>query len=126
MLTISNEIYGFADFLNQPDFPAILHSLRDLTPFGVFSVPERDLIGFPPDLHSTANSFVFVIGDSPKSMNAEYTLDYQDFDPQAHVGLPINADERLELLTTLLTFLFDAWHCIRIAVCLTCAIKLTL
>jgi hypothetical protein len=116
---MSNEIYGFADLPNRPDLPILLNTLGELTPLGVFTVSENDLVGFPSGLRPNINSLVFVIGDSPESMNAEYILDYQDYDPQSVIRLPINADERLSLLTKILSFLFTDMKCDRIAVCLT-------
>jgi hypothetical protein len=116
---MSNEIYGFADLPDRPDLPTVLNALRKLTPLGVFNVSENDLVEFPSELRPNINSFVFVIGDSPESMNAEYILDYQNYDPQSVIRLPINADERLSLLTNILVYLFTDMNCERIAVALT-------
>lgn len=116
---MSNEIYGFADLPERPDLPIVLKALGELTPLGVFTVSEKALIGFPADLRPNINSIVFVIGDSPESMNAEYLLDNRDYDPRADIQLPINADERLSLLTKILSFLFTDMKCERLVVCLT-------
>ena len=116
---MSNEIYGFADFPVGPDLPTLTDRLGNSTPLGVFQVSEDRLIGFPFDLRPTDVSFIFAIGDSKDSMNAEYILDYQDYDPQSDIKLPINADERLLLLAGVLSSLFVDFKCKRIAVCLT-------
>ena len=116
---MSNEIYGFADLPEYTDLPTLLNTLGDLTPLGVFSVPEDRLIGFPSILHPSFRSFIFMIGDSSDSKNAEYVLDSQDYDPDSAIKLPISADERLSLLTTIFFFLFSDTKCARIAVCLT-------
>jgi hypothetical protein len=118
-MIMSNEIYGFADLPILPDLPMLLNTLRDLTPLGIFSVSETNLVGFPLNLRPSNNSLVFVVGDSPESMNAEYILDYQDYDPKANIGLPVSADERLSLFTTILSFLFTEIRCKRIVMCLT-------
>ncbi len=103
---MSNEIYGFADFPNHPNLSTILARLSHLTTLGssrclkIASLDSRQI--FDP----RTNSLVFVVGDSPESMNAEYLLDYQDYDPQSPIRLPINADERLTLLTTLFILFF--------------------
>ena len=52
-------------------------------------------------------------------MNAEYILDYQDYDPHSDIKLPINATERLSLLAKIFFFLFADINCSRLAVCLT-------
>ena len=116
---MSNEIYGFADFSDRPDMPTLLTTLRNLTPLGVFSVEKDRLIGFPSYSRPSINLFIFMIGDSKESMNAEYVLDYQDYDPHSAIKLPINADERLSLLTTILSAFFKSINCVPIAVCLT-------
>ena len=118
-ITMSNEIYGFADLPLRHDLLIVMNALKELTPLGVFTVSENDLIGFPSELRPNINSLVFAIGDSPESMNAEYILDYQDYDPQSVIRLPINADERLSLLTKILFFLFADMKCERIVICLT-------
>jgi hypothetical protein len=116
---MSNEIYGFADLPERPDLPTLLNALGGLTPLGVFPVPEDRLIGFPSYLRPSMSSFIFMVGDSKESMNAEYILDYQDYDPHSDIKLPINADERLSLLAKIFSFLFVDINCSRIAVCLT-------
>lgn len=116
---MSNEIYGFADLPEGAVLPTLLDALGTLTPLGVFSVPEDHLIGFPSDLRPSVNSFIFMVGDSKESMNAEYVLDYQDYDPNSDIRLPINAAERLSLLAKIFSFLIDDINSSRIAVCLT-------
>ena len=116
---MSNEIYGFVDFPNRLELPDLLQILGASTPLGVFSVPESHLIGFPSNLRPHADSLVFVIGDSKSSMNAEYLLDYHDYDPESTIGLPIDSDERFALLVSLLRYFFDVFDCTRLAVCLT-------
>jgi hypothetical protein len=116
---MSNEIYGFVDLPEGTDLPTLLNGLGTLTPLGVFPVPEDRLIGFPSDLRPSVNSFIFMVGDSKESMNAEYILDYQDYDPHSDIKLPINAAERLSLLAKIFFFLFADINCSRLAVCLT-------
>jgi hypothetical protein len=77
---------------------------------------EKDLVGFPSELRPAVASVIFAIGDSPESKNAEYILDYQNYDPKAKIGLPLNA---LSLMADILSFLFNHLNCQRIVVCLT-------
>lgn len=116
---MSYEVYGFADFSVRPDPSTLLKTLRSLTPLGIFLASENCLIGFPPDLRPTIDSFIFIIGDSPDSMNSQYLLDYQDYDPQSTLDLPIGADERLSLLPALVAVFFDKLDALRLALCLT-------
>jgi len=90
-----------------------------MTPFGVFSIPEDGLIGFPPELQPNSNSFIFIIGDTRESMNAEYLLDSLDYDPRTSINLPPLAEDRVALLISLIFRLFDNQSCSRVLICLT-------
>ena len=116
---MSNEIYGFADFAAPTDYYAIVRVLSESSPLGVFADPDLQLHGFPPELQPDADALKFVVGDSPKSNNAEYLLDNRDYDPEATIGVPFKAEERLSLLSQLLSSFFTVHHCARLAVCLT-------
>lgn len=116
---MSNEIYGFADLPECTERTSILDRLLEITPLGVFATTVDKLVGFPLELRPNQNSLVFVIGDSPNSRNAEYLLDYQNYDSQASLTLPHNASERLSLLTRILMVLFKEMKCQRIVVGLT-------
>jgi hypothetical protein len=116
---MSKEIYGFAEFAGPMAYSTIASALAASTPLGLFSVPDFRLHGFPSELWPAADAFVFVVGDSPKSMNSEYLLDNRDYDPQALIELPIKAEERLSVLVQLLSSFFTEHRCTRLAVCLT-------
>lgn len=116
---MTNEIYGFADFAAELVQRDLRQSLGENTPLGVFLATKDQLHGFPPELSPGNQSFLFAIGDSSEWPFAEYLLDYQDYDSAADIGLPISASDRLALLVTLLTRMFDDFAAIRVVVCLT-------
>ena len=101
---MSNEIYGFGEFIDVPDSLILLKALGSLTPLGVFSASKDCLFEFPIDLRPSSGAFVFIIGDSGDSMDAEHLLDNRDYDPRSAIELPINANERLSLLVRALSF----------------------
>lgn len=117
--SVTNFIYGFADFATELDETDLRQSLGENTPLGVFSERKDQLHGFPPELSPSDQAFLFAIGDSTRWPVATYLLDYQDYDPAADIGLPISAYARLALLVTLLTRMFDDFGAIRVVVLLT-------
>ena len=95
---MSYEIYGFADLPKRTH--AVLRFGCDWkfnsTRIVLGRCGSPNWISFRS---STWRGLVRVHGRRFKEiMNAEYILDYQDYDPHSDINLPINAAERLSLL----------------------------
>jgi hypothetical protein len=82
--------------------------------------PVDTLHNFPLDLIPEDGSAVcFSIYDGPGRRGAQYLLDDVDFAPDADIGLPTQAVQRLKLLTCLLNHLLAIPGVRRLAIALT-------
>jgi hypothetical protein len=86
----------------------------------VVEEPVDTLHNFPPDLMPQDGSAVcFSIYDGPGRRGAQYLLNGLDFAPDADIGLPTQAVQRLKLLTCLLNHLLAIPGVRRLAIALT-------
>ncbi|HTC68464.1 MAG TPA: hypothetical protein VK662_02755 [Acidothermaceae bacterium] len=86
----------------------------------VVEEPVDTLHNFPPDLIPQDGSAVcFSIYDGPGRRGAQYLLSDLDFAPDADIGLPTQALQRLKLLTCLLNHLLAIPGVRRLAIALT-------
>jgi hypothetical protein len=86
----------------------------------VLEEPVDTLHNFPPDLMPRDGSAVcFSIYDGPGRRGADCLLSDLDFAPEADIGLPTQAVQRLKLLTCLLNHLLAIPGVRRLAIALT-------
>jgi hypothetical protein len=113
--------YGYLQA--QVDVNELRGRIRALDASGgpvVLEEPVATLHNFPPDLIPEDGSAVcFSIYDGPGRRGADYLLSDLDFAPEADIGLPTQAVQRLKLLTGLLSRLLAIPGVRRLAVALT-------
>ncbi len=97
---MSNEVYGYIESAAGPEWERVFAIVQDKTGIGIKLIPESELYNFPENLlpKNEVASAAFIIGDIPGKTNTSYLTDYQDYAPEAEIGFPVKAKERLALL----------------------------
>ena len=115
---MSNEIYGFAEFSNQPamSYPDLVSSLEHASGLGVALIPGQELYHFPPDCQPDEEAMIFRISDGPGIKNAEILISGLDFAPEANIDLPLQSRDRMELLIHCLELFFSEFNVSRLCI----------
>ncbi len=97
---MSNEVYGYIESAAVPEWKKAFDTVQEKTGIGIKLIPNSELYNFPENLlpKNEVNSAAFIIGDIPGKTNTNYLTDYQDYAPEAEIGFPVKAKERLALL----------------------------
>jgi len=117
---VSNEVYGFAEFA-EPISSAreIADKLQQSTGLGIILIRPDELYNFPADYQPEANSVIFMVTDRPGSNNATYLVDFENYAPEARIGLPIDGVDRLDLLVVTIETLFTDHGAKRVCIAIT-------
>lgn len=98
---MSNLVYGYIEYSGavKPVEQAI-HQVIEPLPIGLHQIEVAELANFPTEyLPSGADGVLpFNISDYKGIGGAECLVDGLDYAPEANIGLPTQADERLEIL----------------------------
>ena len=117
---MSNEVYGFADFNDPTACPSDrVAILKRSTSLGIEEIAPNELYNFPSMYQPASNSMVFMVTDRAGSRNATYLIDFENYSPNANIGLPVDARERLELLIAVIESLFTACTAGRVCIAVT-------
>lgn len=117
---MSNEVYGFIDFISPPNTPQeICSEIVSRTGLGCFEISDSELYGFPPSTCPSRTSFVFLITDNPNSKNATYLVDYLDYSDEARIGMPLRGKDRIKMLVRVIDLLFEMHSILRVAIAIT-------
>ena len=117
---VSNDVYGFAEF-TSPICSAeeIADDLQQSIGLGVVLISADELFNFTADYQPADNSMAFVVTDRPGSRNATYLVDFENYAPEAQIGLPTCGAQRLDLLVTAIESLFSRHHANRVCIAIT-------
>ncbi len=117
---MSNEVYGFADFSeNVIDCDELARSVELSSGLGFIVITREELYNFPISCRPNTFSVSFMVSDYPGSRNATYLIDYEDYAPEAVIGLPHEAVKRIELLVVLIESLFVDYRAVRVCIAVT-------
>ncbi|EGU4502648.1 hypothetical protein HVC08_002265 [Salmonella enterica] len=116
---MSNDVCGYI----EP--PLSIKASNDLKNYiarqniGIVSIQKSQLYNFPIDFLPTDGSYIFLISDRPGYSNASYLIDYLDYAPEADIGFPPVAKERLNILLDVLVDIFRITDAKKMVVALT-------
>lgn len=104
---MSNCVYGYIEISGDLEYAerAVCNLITPL-PIGLQEISAGELYNFPEE-HLPRDTYAvipFNISDHKEVGSAEYLVDGDDYAPEAEIGLPTQASERLDIL---LTFLED-------------------
>lgn len=118
-IAMSNDVCGYIESsLNKKTGSALKNYIESQT-VGIMSISQDQLYNFPEEFLPLEDSYIFLIGDRVGYSNATYLIDYLDYAPEADIGLPNGAKERLNILIDVLTDMFVTIHAQRMVVALT-------
>lgn len=116
---MSNDVCGFIEPpLNQEQKCALNEYVKQLK-IGVSEIPKEQLYNFPADLLPADDAYVFLVGDRPDYPNASFLIDYLDYAPEADIGFPTGAKDRLNILLDTLLEMFMITNAQKMVVALT-------
>ena len=62
---------------------------------------------------------VFMVTDRPGSRNASYLIDFENYAPEAQIGLPTDGAERIQLLVAAIESIFTVHGANRVCIAVT-------
>lgn len=117
---MSNEVYGFAEFVEAvPSSEIITQKLQESAGLGIALIQSAELYNFTSDQMPKPKSIIFMVSDRPGSNNATYLVDFEDYAPDAQIGLPNKGLERLNLLVNTIESLFADHRANRVCIAIT-------
>lgn len=117
---MSNEVYGFCDFLDEVDDIENNHlKFQSLTNLGFEFLASDELYNFPQLYKPSTNSISFILGDVKGKRNATYLIDYIDYVDGADIKMPLKAKDRVRLLIDFVEKLFSTLEAKRVVIALT-------
>ncbi|UWQ08589.1 hypothetical protein K3X41_03090 [Aliiroseovarius crassostreae] len=101
---MSNEVYGYVNCPPQQSVAQFLRQLEQKSGIGISQIPFEELYNIPETAlpKKTDVYFAFLISDKPGGKNASYLIDALDYAPEADIGLPRLAIDRVSKLVALL------------------------
>lgn len=118
---MSNDVRGYIELPNKVDISASIDSIANKNDIGIGLIQINELYNFPePTLpEKERDNFLFVIGDDNQYYNASYLIDYMDYAPEADIGFPTDAKERLNILLNTLSDMFNVTNTQKMVIALT-------
>lgn len=116
---MSNDVCGFIEPPLSQEVKDALNEYINGLEIGISDIRRDQLYNFPDDMLSMDNSYSFLIGDKKGYPNASYLIDFITYAPEANIGFPNGAKERLEILLDTLVNMFSITNAQKMVVALT-------
>lgn len=118
---MSNDVRGYIELSNGVDVTPLKTFIEKKYDIGIGPINSDELYNFPPTALPDSNkiNFIFAIGDDNEYYNASYLIDYMDYAPEADIGFPTKAKDRLNILLDTLVDLIKITHATKMMVALT-------
>ena len=118
---MSNDVRGYIELLDGADLAPSINAIEQKYDIGIGAITNDELYNFPPSTLPDSNriNFIFVIGDDNQYYNASYLIDYLDYAPEADIGFPVGARDRLNILLDTLAEMFKTTNAQKMVVALT-------
>lgn len=118
---MSNDVRGYIELLDRANLTLSINTIEQKHDVGIGAITVDELYNFPSSTLPNSNkiNFIFVIGDDNKYYNASYLIDYLDYAPEADIGFPVGAKDRLNILLDTLADMLKMANVQKMVVALT-------
>lgn len=99
---MSDDICGCVEIAKNKTFIEQASRIEKKYDIGITKIDNKYLCNYPVEFLPQGNYFAFSISETHGYVVSSYFLDPLDYAPEADIGLPIKADERLALLISIL------------------------
>lgn len=94
---MSDDICGCVEIAKNKTFIEQASRIEKKYDIGITKIDKKYLCNYPVEFLPQGNYFAFSISETHGYVVSSYFLDPLDYAPEADIGLPIKADERLAL-----------------------------
>ncbi|WP_109399425.1 hypothetical protein [Proteus sp. TJ1640] len=116
---MSNDICGYIEPPLNKKASDNLKRYIESQNIGITNISKDELYNFPDEFLPSKDSYIFLISDRTDYPNATYLIDYLDYAPEAEIGFPCGAKERLNILLDVLNDIFIVTNIQKMVIALT-------
>ena len=118
---MSNDVRGYIYFLGEENLTSLIDFIEKKYNIGIKSIGINELYNFPDSMlpNTKQKQFIFVIGDDNEYFNASFLIDYIDYAPEADIGFPNIAEDRLNILFNVMSEIIKITNASKMVISLT-------
>ena len=117
---MSNDVRGYIYYLGEEDLTSLIDFIEKKYNIGIKNIGINELYNFPDImLPNKQKQFIFVIGDDNEYFNASFLIDYIDYAPEADIGFPNIAEDRLNILFNVMSEIIKITNASKMVISLT-------
>ena len=118
---MSNDVRGYIYFLGEENLTSLIDFIKKKYNIGIKSIGINELYNFPDSMlpNTKQKQFIFVIGDDNEYFNASFLIDYIDYAPEADIGFPNIAEDRLNILFNVMSEIIKITNASKMVISLT-------
>lgn len=118
---MSNDVRGYIYFLGEENLTSLIDFIKKKYNIGIKSIEINELYNFPDSMlpNTKQKQFIFVIGDDNEYFNASFLIDYIDYAPEADIGFPNIAEDRLNILFNVMSEIIKITNASKMVISLT-------
>lgn len=118
---MSNDVRGYIYYLGEENLTSLIDFIEKKYNIGIKSIGINELYNFPDSMlpNTKQKQFIFVIGDDNEYFNASFLIDYIDYAPEADIGFPNIAEDRLNILFNVMSEIIKITNASKMVISLT-------
>ena len=118
---MTNDVRGYINYSGEKNLASLIISIEQKYNIGIKAIKLDELYNFPSSILSDDNKkrFIFTIGDDNEYYNASFLIDYIDYAPEADIGFPVMAKDRLNILLDALSDIIKITNASKMVIALT-------
>lgn len=118
---MSNDVRGYIYFLGEENLTSLIDFIEKKYNIGIKNIGINELYNFPDSMlpNTKQKQFIFVIGDDNEYFNASFLIDYIDYAPEADIGFPNIAEDRLNILFNVMSEIIKITNASKMVISLT-------
>lgn len=118
---MSNDVRGYINYLGEENLTSLIDSIEKKYNIGIKNIGINELYNFPDSMlpNTKQKQFIFVIGDDNEYFNASFLIDYIDYAPEADIGFPNIAEDRLNILFNVMSEIIKITNASKMVISLT-------
>lgn len=118
---MSNDVRGYIQGFSEKNISHSIKLIEEKYNIGIGMISCDELYNFPEFFlpRGYDNRFAFIIGDDAEDFCASYLIDYLEYAPEADIGFPVGARNRLNILLDSLSDMIKVSGALKMVVAIT-------